>query len=155
MTCDTLENNYYQCDCSGCACINTFQYSCLNFCSGVFPTCSCEATCNDSDDDDIECCSDFSIQCSDFDFSSIGDVSDTQNNILGIVVGVGVVLLIVGAVGGFFITRKVLLNNRIARENELLKQGNANFRSDSYAAPNLRATTRGYAQQPKSEFNLL
>ena len=70
---------------------------------------------------------------------------------IGIVVGVGVALLVAGAVGGFFITRKVLLNQRIARENILLKKGNANLDTTGYVSPKVpKARTT-----PRSEFGLL
>jgi len=149
MTCDTLENEY-DCDCSGCTCVNTFEYSCLNACSGTFDTCSCEETCQS----DGNCCSDFTIQCSDFDFSALGsDSSDDDGTPLALIIGVGVALLIAGAVGGFFVTRKVLMNSRIARENILLKQGNANLDTSNYSSP--RTMTRAHMTSPKSEFGLL
>ena len=69
----------------------------------------------------------------------------------------GTVLLIGGAVGGFLIARKVILNNKIKKENFLLRRGrNANLDAGAYSPPTLRATTTGRVRaSPNSQFGLL
>lgn len=137
ITCPIL-NDVYHCDCTGCSCENTYQYSCLNQCAQVFSTCSCDQDCTEKGN----CCSDFSDFCSDFDFASVYEEgTDADSSIVGIVIGVGAAFLVVGGLVGFFVTRKVLINERLKRENTLLKAGNANL-DTSYAAPSLRSNTK-------------
>ena len=148
QTCATLESDEH-CDCTACTCEKT--YSCSNACSKTFPTCSCAATC----EDDGNCCDDFHLSCSEDDFQAIIDQAGEEgDNLVAIVVGVGVTLLVAGAVGGFFVTRKILMNQRIARENILLKQGNANLDTGgvNYRSPKV---VTGGRRSPNSEFSLL
>jgi hypothetical protein len=153
-TCAELEDTY-NCDCGGCACITTFQSSCKNLCAGTNPDCSCEQSCGT--DGQEPCCHDFADECSDFDFSA---VESSTTDIVGSVVGVGIVVLVGAVVGGVVLARKALVNSKLAREEELLKHGNVNLDTGVYTAPTLRmsrAVTRGYSSpnSNSNEFGLL